>query len=245
MLRTIYWLTDFLIYLIYVFFAALRAEKLQKSGYTDRKRAFTQKVGQKWATRLLVKSGSKINVTGLNNIPSEGPVLIVSNHQSYFDIPLLVSIIELPMGFVAKKELGKLPVISRWMRLIECSFIDRKDLRQSLKAIQQAQKTLKNGQSMVIFPEGTRSKKKEMSSFKPGSLKLAQKSQVPILPIAIQGTCDIFETSNRIQPANVDVKILPLIDTEKVMEYSTGQLLSDVFDSINQELGGSKLLTLD
>ncbi len=186
MLRTIYWLVDFLIYLIYIFFISLRAQTMEKRGETEKKRAFTQKAGQKWSTRLLVKSRSTVNVTGLDNVPANGPVLIVSNHQSYFDIPLLVSVIPLPMGFVAKKELGKIPVISRWMRLIECSFIDRKDLRQSLKAIQQAQKTLQSGQSMVIFPEGTRSKKKEMSAFKPGSLKLAQKAQVPILPVAIQ-----------------------------------------------------------
>lgn len=245
MLRTIYWTIDFLLYLLYIILIAKRAEKLNKQGEIIKKRTLTQQVGQKWSTRILNKSGSTIHITGTENIPTQGPVLIVSNHQSYFDIPLLVSTIPLPMGFVAKKELGKVPVISKWMHLIECSFIDRKDLRQSLKAIQQAQKNLKNGQSMVIFPEGTRSKQNQMSAFKPGSLKLAQKAQVPILPVAIQGTCDIFETNNRIRPAKVQVKILPLIDEDQVIESSTSQLLADVFSSINQEVGGSKLLSID
>jgi len=245
MLRTIYWTIDFLIYLFYIILMTKRAESMEKKGKISIKREFTQKVGQQWSARILNKSGSTIRVTGTENIPAEGPVLIVSNHQSYFDIPLLVGTIPLPMGFVAKKELGKIPVISRWMKLIECSFIDRKDLRQSLKALQQAQKTLNSGQSMVIFPEGTRSKRKEISAFKPGSLKLAQKSQVPILPVAIQGTCDIFETENRIRPAEVEIKILPLVDVEQVMKSSTSQLLSDVFNTINGELSGSTLLTID
>ncbi len=245
MLRTIYWVIDFLMYLLYIILMGKRAESLEKNGKIQIKREFTQKIGQRWSTRILNKSGSSIHVNGIENIPAEGPVLIVSNHQSYFDIPLLVGTIPLPMGFVAKKELGKIPVISRWMKLIECSFIDRKDLRQSLKAMQQAQKTLKSGQSMVIFPEGTRSKRKEISAFKPGSLKLAQKAQVPILPVAIQGSCDIFETNNRIRPAKVEVKILPLVHVNQIMESSTSKLLSDVFESINKELGGSKLLTID
>ncbi|SFH54548.1 1-acyl-sn-glycerol-3-phosphate acyltransferase [Tindallia magadiensis] len=245
MLRTAYWLFDFLFYLLYIIFCASRAKSMEKNGDKLKKRAFTQKVGQVWSHRIIKKSGSKITIEGAENIPESGPVLIVSNHQSYFDIPLLVSTIPLPMGFVAKKELQKIPVISKWMDLIECSFIDRKDLRQSIKAIQKAQHTLKDGHSMVIFPEGTRSKRKEMSSFKPGSLKLAQKAGVPILPVAIQGTCDMFETNNRIYPADVKIKILPLFDLEYVENTTTNQLLTDVFQLINKELGGSSLLSID
>lgn len=67
-------------------------------------------------------SGAKINVIGLDNLPKDQTVLFVSNHQSNFDIPLLLSCIDIPKGFIAKKELEKLPLISTWMKYINCIF---------------------------------------------------------------------------------------------------------------------------
>jgi len=243
MFRTIYWVIYFVFYLFYIFFQALKGARLEKAGKTEEKRRFTQKTGQIWSIRLLRQTGSQVQVIGREHIPDSGPVLIVSNHQSYFDIPLMVSVIPLPMGFVAKKELKKAPVISRWMDLIECSYIDRKDIRQSLRAIQKAQKSLETGHSMVIFPEGTRSKRREISAFKPGSLKLAQKAGVPILPVVIDGSYQIFEEKGRITPSQVKVTILPLITAEEVMAANSSDLMNRVFGEIRQELGMEGLLT--
>ncbi len=243
MLRTVYWIIDFLLYAAYIRILIIKGRRLNQQGKVSERRDFTQKKGAAWSNRLLKNTGSSIVVEGREHIPPDGPVLIVSNHQSYFDIPLMVSLIPLPMGFVAKKELKKIPVIKHWMDLIECSYIDRKDIRQSLKAIQKAQKSLESGQSMVIFPEGTRSKKREISAFKPGSLKLAQKAGVPILPVAIDGSWQIFEASNRIKPSTVHVKIMPLISAEEVSAASTNDLMSRVFSDIRKELGMSGLLT--
>ena len=245
MVRTIFWLIDFVLYLVYIRIQAFRGKRLEKAGLITEKRRFTQQVGQKWSNRLLRKAGSQIHVEGREHIPSEGPVVIVSNHQSYFDIPLMVSLIPLPMGFVAKKELEKLPVIRRWMDLIECSYIDRKDIRQSLRAIQKAQKSLESGQSMVIFPEGTRSKKRDISAFKPGSLKLAQKASVPILPVVVDGTYRIFEETGRLQPTSVSVTILPLISAEEVVQSNSGDLMKRVFNQIRSVLGMEGLLSPD
>ena len=237
MFRTLYWLLDFILYLFYILGQTFRAKQLERSGKLNEKRIFTQLVGQRWSERILQKTGSTIHVKGLEHIPEKGPVLIVSNHQSYFDIPLLVKTIPLPMGFVAKLELKKLPVINRWMDLIECSYIDRKDMRQSLRAIKQAQKSLESGQSMVIFPEGTRSRKEAITAFKPGSLKLAQKSGVPILPVAISGSWQIFESTGYIQPSDISISILPLIPGEEVVDESSSDLMKRVFDNIQAELG--------
>lgn len=243
MLRTVYWFADFWLYLIYIFFQALKGEKLESAGKIDEKRHFTQQVGAKWSAHLLRNTGSQIDLTGTEHIPATGPVVIVSNHQSYFDIPLMVSQIPLPMGFVAKQELKKYPVIHRWMDLIECSYIDRNDIRQSLRAIQKAQKSLETGQSMVIFPEGTRSRRREISAFKPGSLKLAQKAGVPILPVTVDGSWKIYEATGRITPAHVKMTILPLISAEEVMAASSADLMDRVFGEIRQELGMEGLLT--
>ena len=243
MMRTVLWVMDFGLYLVYIFFQAKKAERFEKKGLVEEKRHFTQQVGQKWSNRLIKNTGSRVVLTGAEHMPVSGPVLIVSNHQSYFDIPLMVSQISLPMGFVAKQELKKIPVINRWMDLIECSYIDRKDIRQSLRAIQKAQKSLETGQSMVIFPEGTRSRRREISAFKPGSLKLAQKAGVPILPVAIDGSWQVYEATGRVTPTEIKMTILPLIPAEVVVETSSSDLMTRVFDEIRHELGMDGLLT--
>ena len=96
---------------------------------------------------------------------------------------------------------------------------------------------------MVIFPEGTRSRRREISAFKPGSLKLAQKAGVPILPVAIDGSWQVYEATGRVTPTEIKMTILPLIPAEVVVETSSSDLMTRVFDEIRHELGMDGLLT--
>lgn len=146
--------------------------------------------------RLLIRvTGSTVTVKGRERIP-EGAVLYVGNHRSYFDI--LVGYTSVPglTGFVAKKEMLRYPVLSDWMRGVNCLFLDREDLKAGLKTILDGINKVKSGISIWIFPEGTRSRGKdimEMLPFKEGSLKIAEKSGCPVVPVAITGTAEIFE----------------------------------------------------
>lgn len=140
-------------------------------------------------------SGAKLEIKGLDNIPKNQAVLYVGNHRSMFDILLLMKLIRTPLIFVGKKSVMKWPVISWWMRAQKTLFIDRANLREGLKVIMEGIELLKNGNSIVIFPEGTRSKTDEMLPFKKGSFKLATKSGVPVIPFAIKGTDDVFENN--------------------------------------------------
>lgn len=176
-----------------------------------------------WARFLISMAGINVRVSGLENIPDDGPVLFVSNHQSNFDIPALLGCINKSKGFLAKIELTKFPVIHSWMKKIGCVFIDRSDKRQSLKAIFKCIEVVKSGQSMVIFPEGTRSRGPVMGEFKKGSLRVAEKVQVPIIPVAINGTYKLMEANNnKIKSEDVEIKVLRpvyydhLSETEKV-----------------------------
>jgi 1-acyl-sn-glycerol-3-phosphate acyltransferase len=112
-----------------------------------------------------------------------------------FDILLMMKLIKTPLIFIGKKSVANWPVISWWMKAQKTLFIDRDNLRDGLKVIKEGIELLKNGDSIVIFPEGTRSKTKEMLPFKKGSFKLATKSGVPIIPFAIKGTDDVFENN--------------------------------------------------
>ncbi len=148
------------------------------------------------AFRLILKiSGAEVTVKGRENIP-EGAVLYVGNHQSYFDILVGYTTVPDLTGFVAKKEMEKIPLLSDWMRLVNCLFLDRKDIKAGLKTILAGIEKVKGGVSMWIFPEGTRNEAEDLSElmpFKEGSLKIAEKSGCPVIPVAITGTADLFE----------------------------------------------------
>lgn len=147
-----------------------------------------------WAFRvLLFLSGTKLEVFGRENIPDDQPVLYVGNHRSYFDILVTYILVKGLTGYVSKKEISKIPVLNLWMKNLHCRFIDRDDLKQSLKIILECIELIKNGISVNIFPEGTRNKGKGMLEYKEGSMKIAEKTGCPIIPTAITGTAEIFE----------------------------------------------------
>jgi 1-acyl-sn-glycerol-3-phosphate acyltransferase len=91
--------------------------------------------------------------------------------------------------------MDKVPVFNLWMRGINCLFLDRDNIREGIKTIKKGTEELKKGYSMFIFPEGTRNQAEEMLEFKAGSTKMAEKAGVPILPVAISGTADVFENN--------------------------------------------------
>lgn len=141
---------------------------------------------------ILFLTGVKLTVKGKENIPDEA-CLFVGNHNSFFDI--LVSYVTIPkvMGFIAKIEIKKVPLLNIWMYYVNCLFLDRSNVREGLKTILKAADYIKSGVSMFVFPEGTRSKDGKMLPFKEGSMKMAEKSTGIIVPVAMTGTADILE----------------------------------------------------
>ena len=163
---------------------------------------------RKWARTAITANGSVIKISGIDNIPVSGGVLFVSNHQSNFDIPILIGFVPRDKGFIAKVELTKIPVFRMWMKALGCVFINRRDARQSLETLSLAAEKLKEGHSLVIFPEGTRSSDGKLGRFKAGSLKLALHARVPIVPVTIKGSMNIMpKGTSLIKSARVDVII--------------------------------------
>ncbi len=142
---------------------------------------------------ILFLAGTKIEVTGRENIPDDRPVLYVGNHRSYFDIVIGYRLIKGEAGFVAKKEMQKIFFLRRWMTNLHCLFLDRENLKEGLKTILTGIDHVKNGVSIWIFPEGTRNPGSGLMDFKEGSMKIAEKSGCPIIPVAMTGTAEIFE----------------------------------------------------
>lgn len=143
---------------------------------------------------VLFISGVDIEVKGENKIPQEA-CLFVPNHRSQFDILITYVRMTRPTGYVAKKEMETLPLLSTRMKYLHCLFLDRENPREGMKTIQEATNLVKEGISICIFPEGTRNKGVEGSllEFKEGSFRIADKSGCPIVPIAISNAHSIFE----------------------------------------------------
>ena len=225
-----------LLWLIYTIPAQLSLSRKKKTLSPKAYQEFCDDVGRRFSVSQFRFTGSCVNVKGLENIPEEA-VLFVSNHQSYFDIGVFLGYIPKPMGFVAKAELSKIPVLKRWMEEIRCVFLDRSDIRKSAKAITDGIEILKSGRSLVIFPEGTRSQGAQMLDFKAGSFKLATKAKVPIVPVSIDGTYKILEGNNGwLRAAQVEVYVHEAIPTHDLTAEEAAALPGRV-----REIIGSKI----
>ena len=148
-----------------------------------------------WAFRIVIfLSGTKVIVLGEENVPKDTPVLYVGNHRSFYDIILTYVRVPRPTGYVAKKEMLKVPLLSVWMRRLHCLFLDRADVKQGLKTILEAIEKTKEGISICIFPEGTRNKVNDsFLPFHDGSFKIAEKGKIPVVPMTIVNSSAIFE----------------------------------------------------
>lgn len=188
--------------------------KMDEEGRGDERFESAYPKIQKVFEKALKMSGSKIIVHGKENIPTDQAVLYVANHSSFCDIPVLFTNTVHGCGFVAKDDLKKVPLLSQYMGFLNSEFLDRDDVRQGMEVIKSAAKTVKEGHSMAIFPEGTRSQNEEPGEFKEGSLRIAVNAKAPIVPVAIKGTADMMENHHKfvLRPATVHITFGEPID---------------------------------
>lgn len=232
MFRTLKWFIGFWASLIMLIPKSRKTRVLEESGDFEKRDKMVSEVVPNWARKLIELSGSEVEVVGEENLPKDETVLFVSNHQGNFDIPLLLGYIDKPKAFMAKKEMEKMPMVSTWMKYMQCVFMDRDNPRESLKAIKQGSEKLKEGYSMVIFPEGTRSEDGQLKDFKQGAFKLATKSKVPIVPVTISGSNRIMEKGSiKINPAKVKLVIAEPVYMTEEYEKDT-KLLSEKIKAV-------------
>ena len=185
--RTIAMFTYLFGYMIVHYGVLRKAERAQAAGDTETVRRLVEQHIPHWSRGILNVTGVRLSVEGLDNIPKEGPCVFVANHRSYYDIPLLLASLDKPYGILAKEELEKIPLLSRWMKLLGCVFVQRDDVRASVRALNDATAIVESGRSFIIFPEGTRYKGEEggAGEFKAGAFRIAVKTETPVVPVAI------------------------------------------------------------
>ena len=237
-LRTIALFVYLFGYMIVHYATLRRAERALAAGDLDTVEQIVKANIPRWSRGILRVTGARMTVEGQKNIPA-GPCVFVGNHRSYYDIPILLTALDAPHGILAKEELEKIPLLNRWMKLLGCVFVKRDDIRASVKALNDATAIVESGRSFVIFPEGTRYKGEEggAGEFKAGAFRIAIKTGVPVVPVAISGARGLFEGHGlRATPGDIRVRILPAIQTAGMSKAEQKQLPDVVRQTILAQL---------
>ena len=216
----------YLFYMIYARLKGFKYEHIKRTQGLEKATEYASRSIYLWSKFTINVVGMDIRVEGRENIPDK-TCLFVGNHTSILDIPVIFYSLNKPVGFIAKKEVLKIPILSYWLSKGKCIALDRQNPRDAVRMISEGVKNLKEGYSMMIFPEGTRSLDGKTLPFKKGSMKLATKAKVPIVPVTIDASLTSFE-ENKFKPSTITVTFHKAIETVNLTKDEEKTLSEDV-----------------
>jgi len=190
-----------------------------------------------WARSLVWAAGIKLSIRGQGKLQPNKRYIIIANHASYLDIPCLLAAIDQPLRFMAKASLFRVPIFG-W-GLIAAGFIpiDRKKSAKGKASFDLAVKRIRGGNSIIIFPEGGRSKTKEMKEWKHGAFLLSMKSRLPIVPTAIHGNHDVMPATRlKVTPGPVQIIIGDPVETTDLSVRQKDELMGKTREEIEAML---------
>ncbi|MBI5123966.1 MAG: 1-acyl-sn-glycerol-3-phosphate acyltransferase [Candidatus Omnitrophica bacterium] len=190
-----------------------------------------------WAWTLIKLGGIKLDIKGRENLPKNETVVYMANHQSDLDWPIIFMSIPGQYLFLAKKELFDTPVFGTYMRIQKYVPIERDKIRKSLNTYKDIVTLIESGNSIVIYPEGTRSYNKELQKFKSFSFAFLQDARVRVVPIAIDGSINIQKKGSKlINPGKVSVAILPPISFDDIYHLKAKEFCSIASNRVKKAL---------
>lgn len=191
------------------------------------------RVARQWARSILFVSRVPVDVSGLEHIPQGRSCILMANHQSNFDIPVLLGRLPMQFRWLAKQELFRIPIFGRGMRGCGYISIDRSNRKLAFASLREAARKIREGVSVMIFPEGTRSEDGKIRPFKKGGFVLAVDAGVPIVPVVIYGTRSIMPKGRlMIQSQGVRMQMLAPIDASEYTRKTKDELMEKVRASI-------------
>ena len=188
-----------------------KAEKLEAKGDLAARDKLIGDFADEVCDRIFRAADVKMQIEGTENIP-EGACVFIANHQSMFDALVMLAVVKnnRPCGFIMKKEHEKIPMAKRWCSQLGCVFVDRENPREGVRALKEAEANLERGVSMVVFPEGTRTKNyPHLGPFKNGAFKIAQSGKYPIVPVILYDAGERFEAAGSMTGGTIHMKVLP------------------------------------
>lgn len=174
-----------------------------------------------WASGILAMTGFSVRTVGDDRVDWSRPYFVISNHQSFLDIPVLFHVVPSGLHFVVKQELAKVPFLAGYIRAMGMIFVDRSRPDKARKSVQKTAEIARSGKTILLFPEGTRSRDGNIGTLKSGMLAAAAQSSVPILPVVLVGTGEGMPPGwvSRYRPRRLLAMVGEPIDT---CEYSAG-----------------------
>ena len=188
-----------------------------------------------WARIVVKGAGIDLHAEGTELVDRQQRYILIANHSSYYDIPCIFAAIPQPIRFMAKVSLFKIPIFGWALGRAGFIPIDRKNRRTAVRSFEQAIERIRKGNTIVVFPEEGRSRTREMRPFQRGGYLLALRSGLPILPVAIDGTYDVFPAgATRVKPGRVTIRVgcaietagLTVRDKDRLLEESRAQILA-------------------
>ncbi len=206
--------------------------------FFDRTGSTQIRVARVWARTLLLASGVHVRVEGLERIDPNGSYVFISNHLSYMDTPVFLTHIPVQFRFLAKRGLFQIPFLGQHLSRAGHIPIPREDPRAAVKSMQLAAETIQRKNiSLLIFPEGGRSRDGALGPFKEGGAYIAIRAGVPVVPVAIMGTRDVLPFgAGIVQSGCVTLRILEPIETAQLTLKQRGVLTEQLRESILRHL---------
>jgi 1-acyl-sn-glycerol-3-phosphate acyltransferase len=191
-----------------------------------------------WAKVILWISGVRVDVHGIENIDPARPRIYLVNHQSFFDIFVLLAKLKVHFKFLLKHELMRIPIFGFTMRRARYISIDRENPRKAIQSMNEAAERIKAGASVVVFPEGTRSLDGGLQPFKRGGFHLALKAGCDVVPVTLEGSHKIAKKGSlRINPTNVTMTIGEAIPLKGYNKKNMAEIMTRVHGVMRSQLG--------
>ncbi len=207
--------------------------------FLDRTGRFLHRYGQFWARVALLLAGVRVTVNGAEKIPVDCPLIFMGNHQSNFDILTLYAGLPHHFSWIAKEELFRIPLFGLAMKRAGYLPLDRGDGRRALKTMESAAEKIRNGVSVIIFPEGTRSMDGNLLPFKRGGFLLAARAGVPIVPFTITGSAKVNPPKRlQIRPGTITITFGDPIATTGATGRKRDELIDRVRVAIEHGFAG-------
>ena len=208
----------------------------------DRSGKRGHRIARRWAKIVLWTTGVRVSIEGTGQVPKEGSYIFMSNHQGSYDIFALHGHLPFDFKWLAKKELFSIPFFGWTMAAAGYVSIDREGNRDTVKAMNEAAQKIRDGMSLLIFPEGSRSPDGSIQPFKKGGFSLAIKSKAPIVPVSIAGSREIMPKGQKVaNPGRIRIRLGEPIETRdctlkdwSVLMKKVAEVISENFRALSQ-----------
>ncbi len=232
--RTVFWLIP----AIAIYTVVLGALSLASLA-VDRRGRLAHGCARTWAWLILVTTGVRTSVRGVEQVDRSAPYVFVSNHQSIYDIPVLFVSLPLQLRIIAKASLGRFPVLGWHLRWTGHLLVDR--ARAGVGALKQVARMMRRGHSLIVFPEGTRSRDGRVGRFRRGLFLLAIEAGLPVVPVAVSGTRHVMRKGMlTTRPGHVALVVHPPLPTDRLTRGDAGALAERVRRVIAAAVGAAE-----